>query len=89
MTPLDNQQEQLLFDYAMGLASEGDAADAEKLLETRPEAKHLYQALRSALSPLDSFEVEPCPDYLAEQTISGLKDEARGDAGQQLSLIHI
>lgn len=82
MTPLDNQQEQLLFDYALGLADECEAAEAERLLTSEPEASHIYQALRNALSPLDSLEVESCPDLLADRTISGLKEKAQVGAGQ-------
>jgi prepilin-type processing-associated H-X9-DG protein len=82
MTPLNSQQQQLLFDHAFGLTSESDAAEAERLLTTDPEAVHIYNALRNALSPLDALEVGPCPDVLAERTISGLKDKAQSGQGQ-------
>ena len=82
MTHLDSQQQQLLFDHAFGLTSERDADEAERLLATDPEAVHIYNALRNALSPLEALEVGPCPDVLAERTISVLKDKAQSSEGQ-------
>ena len=82
MTPLDNDQQELLFDHAMGLTSGSDAAEADRLLATYPEAVHIYETLRNALAPLDSLDVEPCPHLLVERTISGLKEKAQVGAGQ-------
>ena len=82
MTPLDNDQQELLFDHAMGLTSGSDAAEADRLLATYPEAVHIYETLRNALAPLDSLDVEPCPPILAEQTISNLKQRAQAGDGQ-------
>ena len=57
MTPLDNDQQELLFDHAMGLTSGSDAAEADRLLATYPEAVHIYETLRNALAPLDSWRL--------------------------------
>ena len=43
MTPLNGQQKQLLFDYSMGLTSQRDSAEAERLLATHQEALEIYQ----------------------------------------------
>ena len=62
MTPFSDQHRELLFDYSLGLTSESETAEAERLLAESQEAEGLYEALRSVLSPLDALEVEPCPD---------------------------
>jgi hypothetical protein len=82
MTPLSDAQKQLLFDYSFGLTSDRDTAEAEDLLSTSPEAAQLCDLLRSALSPLESVDPEPCPDELAERTIQRLKEQARLAGGQ-------
>ncbi len=76
MIPLNGQQKQLLFDYSMGLTSQRDSAEAERLLATHEDALEIYQALKNTLSMLDSCEVGPCPDELAEVTVSRLKAAA-------------
>jgi len=81
MGPLSNEQKQLLFDFAMGLASEAEAADAKMLISAEKEAAEIYSALKSTLSPLDCYEVESCPDELVERTVLRLNDLAR--ASQQ------
>ncbi len=82
MIPLNDQQEQLVFDYAFGLTSEGSAAEAEALLASHPEAARIHQTLREALSPLDSLPQEVCPDDLAERTVSGLMERVQIGAGR-------
>jgi hypothetical protein len=77
MTPLSDAQKQLLFDYSFGLTCEPEAAEAEQLLSSNQEAAQLYDLLKSVLSPLDSVDLEPCPDELAERTILRLKEQAR------------
>ena len=75
--PLSDAQKQLLFDYSFGLASDSDAAEAEELLAASPEAAQLCDLFKLALSPLESVELEPCPDDLAERTIQRLKEQAQ------------
>ena len=77
MTPLNSQQHQLLFDYALGLTSEQENAEAERLLASSEEASQLYHIFRSSLEPLDCLEPEACPDALAEQTVNLLKIQAQ------------
>ncbi|MHC4216573.1 MAG: hypothetical protein ACYSWP_24770 [Planctomycetota bacterium] len=76
MSSLTNEQKQLLFDYAMGLTSENDADQANKLISSDKDASELYSTLKDALSPLDSIQPEPCPDQLVEGTIWRLKQLA-------------
>jgi hypothetical protein len=82
MTPLNDQQRQLLLDYSLGLTCESETAEAERLLASSPEAAELRGLLTSALSPLDSLESEPCPDDLAERTVRRLREQAQADFGR-------
>lgn len=77
MTRLTDQQKQLLFDYSLGLASDREAAQVEKLLSWNQEAVELYRTFQVALAPLDSLEVESCPDDLAERLFLRLTEAAR------------
>lgn len=82
MTSFTDRHRELLFDYSLGLTSQGEAAEAERVLAEFPEAVSLYDTLRSVLSPLDALEVEPCPDELAARTVLRLKETARVAATQ-------
>lgn len=82
MTPLSDAQKQLLFDYSVGQTSERETVEAEDLLFKNEEAAQLFEVLRAALAPLDSVELEPCPDELAERTILRLKELARATGGR-------
>jgi prepilin-type processing-associated H-X9-DG protein len=69
MSPLNNEQKQLLFDYCIGLTSQKETAEAEALISSNKEAAKIHSKLKAALTPLDSLEPEPCPDELVEHTI--------------------
>ncbi|NIP26377.1 MAG: hypothetical protein GWN67_18630 [Phycisphaerae bacterium] len=77
MSPLNNHQKHLLFDYCIGLTSKEETAEAEALISSNDEAAEIYSKLKAALSPLDSIQPQPCPDDLAERTIIRLNDLAR------------
>ncbi len=77
MTSLNSQQKQLLLDYCVGLTSETEKSEAQKLTAHNEEAARLHAEITKALSPLDSIESESCPDYLAEGTIWRLTNAAR------------
>ena len=77
MTPLGDQHKQLLFDYSLGLASERETAEAQKLLSWNEEAIELHRTFELALAPLDSVEPDPCPDDLTERLFLRLKEVAR------------
>ena len=69
MSPLNNEQKQLLFDYCIGLTSQKETAEAEALISTNREAAEIHSKLKAAIAPLDSLEPESCPDELVEHTI--------------------
>ena len=80
MTSLSDQQKQLLFDYSLGLASDRESAEAEKLLSWNQEASKLHRTLQLTLAPLDSVELDPCPDELTEQLFQRLREAVRQDS---------
>ena len=77
MTPLSDQQKQRVFDYSVGIVSDHEAAEAEKLLSRNEEAAELYRTFQLNLAPLDSLELEPCPDELTERLFQRLKEAAQ------------
>jgi len=84
MGSLSHEQKQLLFDHSMGLASEQQDAQAEMLIASDPDAASFYyEQLKVLLSPLESLECEPCPDFLAEQTVRMLTERAHPHAEPQ------
>jgi hypothetical protein len=76
MTPLSDQQKQLLFDYSLGSTSDRETAEAQKLLSWNAEAIELHRTLQRALAPLESVELESCPDDLTERLFLRLKEVA-------------
>ncbi len=80
MTPLSDRQKQLLFDYSLGLTSERENEEVEALIAANEEAVELYQSIQLTLAPLDSVEVQPCPDDLTERLFSRMR-EATSPAG--------
>ncbi len=83
MSPLNNEQKQLLFDYCIGLTSQKEAAEAEALISTNKEAAEIHSKLKAAIAPLDSVEPESCPDELVEHTIWRVNNLA-GSSQRQL-----
>ena len=76
MSSVSNDQEQLLFDYSLSLTSQSDSAAAQALISSSEEAAEFHRSLQAALAPLGALEPEPCPDELAQRTISRLTNLA-------------
>jgi len=76
MSSVSNDQEQLLFDYSLSLTSQSDSAHAQALISSNNEAAQFYSSLQAVLAPLGALEPEPCPDQLAQRTISRLTNLA-------------
>ena len=83
MSPLNNEQKQLLFDYCIGLTSQKETAEAEALISTNNEAAEIHSKLKAAIAPLDSLEPEACPNKLVEHTIWRVNNLA-GSSQRQL-----
>ena len=72
MSPLNNEQKQLLFDYCIGLTSQKETAEAEALISTSKEAAEIHSKLKAAIAPLECVQSETCPNHLAERTVQQL-----------------
>ena len=77
MSPLSNAQNELLFDYCMGLTSVEQSSEVEKLISSSEEAADVCSRFKAALSPLDNSPIESCPDELVEGAIWRLNNAAR------------
>jgi len=87
MSPLNNEQKQLLFDYCIGLTSQKEASEAEALISSNKEAAEIHSKLKAAIAPLDSLEPEPCPDELVEHTIWRVRNLADSSQRQLQQLL--
>jgi prepilin-type processing-associated H-X9-DG protein len=87
MSPLNNEQKQLLFDYCIGLTSQEETAEAEALISTDKEAAEIHSRLEAAIAPLDSLETEPCPNELVEHTILRVNNLADSSQRQLRQLL--
>jgi hypothetical protein len=87
MSPLNNQQKQLLFDYCIGLTSEEQNAEVQSLISSNKAAAEVHAKLKSALEPLNALEPETCPDDLAERTILRIHNLARSSQLQLQQLL--
>jgi len=87
MSPLNNEQKQLLFDYCIGLTSQEETAEAEALISTNKEAAEIHSKLEAAIAPLDRLETEPCPNELVEHTILRVNNLADSSQRQLRQLL--
>jgi anti-sigma-K factor RskA len=69
MKQLKKRQKELLFDYCIGITSEKETAEFEKLISSNKEAIDIRRKLKEAFAPLESIRPEPCPSVLVERTI--------------------
>jgi hypothetical protein len=77
MRRLTDQEKQLILDYCIGLTSQTEAAEAEKLIASEGQAAEIHAKIKQSLSPLEILRAEVCPDELAEGTVWRLKNAAR------------
>ena len=64
MCSLNRNQKQALFHYSLGLATEREAAQVERLIAGNQEAADIHSKLQAVFAPLDTLRSEPCPDEL-------------------------
>lgn len=87
MSPLNNDQKKLLFDYCLDLTSEEHTAEAQALISTNQEASEIYSKIKSALTPLESIEPQRCPDDLVESTIALINEHKHSSQHQLEQLL--
>lgn len=86
MSPLNEQQKQLIFDYCIGVTSEQEATLAHELIFSNHHAAEFHSMLKTILNPLETVRTEQCPKELTERTVAGLKNLANSS---QLRLQHL
>jgi len=82
MTTLNDRHRQLLFDYSLGLTSDPETSEAEALIASNEDAVELYQSMQLALAPLDTVELEPCPEELTDRLLARVREAAQGGPGR-------
>jgi hypothetical protein len=82
MTPFSDRHKQLLFDYSLGLTSEYETTEAERLIASSHEATALLRVFQDSLAPLDSLEVEPCPEELTDRLFERVAELSQVETGR-------
>lgn len=86
MGTLSKDQEQLIFDYCIGIIESDKISEVERLIESSEEASDIYNTIKVGLAPLEELEELQCPDDLVERTVLRLSHTARSS---QLQLEHM
>ncbi len=82
---LSTDQQQVLFDYCLGMTTEQETTEAETLIRSQARAAEIYGTLQSVLLPLKVLAAEPCrcPSALAQRTIVRLIGAKLVDSGRE------
>jgi hypothetical protein len=86
MKSLRRNEQELIFDYFLGFASNTEIEQAQELLKSSNGAVEFHEKLKSSLLPLEHYSVEACPDHLAEKTVIRLNMAAKAS---QIRLEHL
>ncbi len=87
MSPLNNDQKHLIFDYCIGLTSKEHTAEAKALISSNQEAADIHSRLKATLLPLENVESQACPNDLVERTISIVNEYADSSQHQLQQLL--
>ena len=77
MISLNNQQKELLFDYCLGITTEEQTAQAQKLVLSDEQAAKFVDSIKTSLSPLETIKPSECPAELVEGTVWRIKQTLR------------
>jgi hypothetical protein len=72
MKSLRQNEKELVFDYFLGQATSQAQQEASELIRTDGRASQFYEMLSGNLDALESYDVEACPDHLAQKTLERL-----------------
>ena len=86
MSSLSQEEKEVILDFYFRCGSEGQINQGQDLIAGNAEAAELYGNLERTLKRLDSAKYEPCPDNLAELTISRLKSAGQGRLKELLEI---
>ncbi len=87
MIPLNSEQKQLLFDYCFGFTSPEQTIESEALISSSKRAAVLHSKIKSTLEPLNSIELQFCPDSLADRTVLRLNSLANSSQARLQKLL--
>ncbi len=83
MSNLSKEDKEVILDFYFRCGTDEHINRGRDLIADHPEASQLYADLEDTLTTLDHIKYEPCPDNLAELTITRLKHAAAGTQAQQ------
>lgn len=87
MNPLTNEQRELVLEYYFACTSEERFREAEELIYNNREAAELFSKLGDSMKVMESLrEMPPCPETLAQATLTRLNAAAHSS---QLRLTHL
>jgi len=87
MSPLSNEQRELVLEYFFACTDEERFRQAEELVSTNTEAAKLFSKLSEATKVMEVLrDVPPCPEALAQATLMRLNAAARSS---QLRLVNL
>lgn len=81
MSELSREEKELVFDYAIGIATDDQVRYVQRLIRSSTEAAALLRSLNSTLAPLAESRCGPCPDALVSKTLRRLAEAANGLSG--------
>jgi len=88
MSPLSHTQREMILDYCLEQLPSETVTEVEELIRTHPEAEQLCKRIKSSLQPLTTADLlEPCPDVLAELTVTRLMEQAHPETNRLQQLI--
>jgi hypothetical protein len=87
MTPLSNEQKELVLEYYFACTDEARFQQAEELIFSNHEAAELFSKLGDSMKVMELLrDAPPCPEALAQSTLTRLNAAARSS---QLHLTHL
>ncbi len=76
---MNHDQTRLLFDRVVGIASQQEIHQTEKLIRSNADAARVFSKLQEALAPLKAIQDDPCPKHLVKATYERLGHAKKQD----------
>ncbi len=85
MKSLSPSEKSIILNFYFRCGTEEEILEGRDLIASDERAAELYSSLEKTLSTLDHVKYEPCPDNLAELTITRLKNASNHTESPQLN----
>lgn len=85
MESLSPEEKSIILNFYFRCGTEEEILKGRDLIASDERAARLYSSLENTLSSLDHVKYEPCPDNLAELTITRLKNAANTKQSPELT----